>query len=429
MAEPDPAAPVRELPLMVIGVDHHRTPVEVRERLAVDAGALDGLLAALAALPGGGEAVVVSTCNRLECYLGGSPDRRQVLTLLAERQGLDTELLDRHLYHHQGRHGVRHLFRVVSGLESLVIGEYQIVHQIKTAYDQAQSAKVTGPLLNPLFQRALAVAKDVRNQTAIGKHKLSVASVAVDLAKHIHGELSQARLLVVGAGEIAELAVKYLVSAGVRRLSIVNRSPERAAALAAELTTTDFKPEVLPWSALGEALAAHDIVVSSTAAPHAVILASDVRSARKRRRSPLMLIDLAVPRDVEPAVAGLDDVYLYNIDHLDAVVASNRQLRVEEVDAAAALVDTMVASYATDVRHDKAALLAQVAGYFQDVVAAEEVRLRTKLGLADSADLRYGLERVGNKLQHQVLKYLREHAGDPQAERAVRAMLGLMADG
>ena len=414
-----------DLPLVILGVDHHRTPVAVRERLAVPETSLRGLLATLSTLPGASEAVVLSTCNRLECYLAGAPDHAQVLRALAEHQGIDAAVIEANAYWHRGGAGVRHLFRVVSGLESLVIGEYQIVHQVKQAYDAAHGGRFTSGVLNPLFQRALGVGKEVRNQTAIGKHKLSVASVAVDLAKHIHGELDRARLLIVGAGEIAELAVKYLVSAGVREMSIVNRSEDRAQALATELRNGDFRADVLPWSMLGDALTQHDIVVASTAAPHAVINVDEVKQAMRKRRQPLMLIDLAVPRDVEPAVAQIADVYLYNIDHLESVVAANHQLRVEEVDAASAVVDTLVASYATDTSHVQGALMARVAGYFNDVVAAEEVRLRGKLGLKDSAELRYGLERVGNKLQHQVMRYLREHAADPNVEKIVREMLGL----
>ena len=409
-----------DLPLAILGVDHHRTPVEIRERLAVPAEALTKMLAGLSTLPGAREAVAVSTCNRLECYLAGDPDRQQVVSMLAEFHGVDAAVLDQHVYWKCGRQCVRHLFRVVAGLESLVIGEHQIINQVKGAYELALNGRFTSSTLNPLFQRALAVAKEVRNQTAIGKHKLSVASVAVDLARHIYGELAKARLLVVGAGEIAELAMKYLVSAGVRDLSVINRSEERALALASE-----YKAEALPWSMLADALSAHDIIVTSTAAPHAVITEAEVRAAMRRRRRPLMLIDLAVPRDVEGSVGALADVYLYNIDHLEAVVAANRNLRAEEVDAADALVDSLVDGYVTGLRQDKGALLAQVARYFQDVIAAEEARLKGKLGLSDSSELRYGLERVGNKLQHQLLRVLREHPDDLEVERVVREMLGL----
>lgn len=423
MGEDGGAAP--SLPFVVFGIDHHRTPVEVREKLAVPTEGISKLLALLSTTPGANEAVVLSTCNRLECYLAGTPDRQQVLNRLAEHQGVDASMLEAHAFWHPGMAGVRHLFRVVSGLESLVLGEYQIVHQVKTSYDLAHQGRFTGAVLNPLFQRALGVAKEVRNNTGIGKYKLSVASVAVDLAKHIHGEVDRARLLVVGAGEIAELAVRYLLTAGVRELTIINRNEERAHALAEEFRSADFVPQVLPWSMLGDALTQHDIVLTSTAAPHAVITTAEVKQAMRRRRQPLMFMDLAVPRDVEPSVGELSDVYLYNIDHLEAVVSSNKQLRTDEVDAANALVDSLVTSYATDVRHDRGALMAQVAGYFTDVIAAEEARLAGKLAIKENPELRYGLERIGNKLQHQLLRYLREHANDPNAEKIIREILGL----
>ncbi len=413
------------LPFVILGVDHHRTPLELREKLAVPAENMAKLLAILASTPGASEAVVLSTCNRLECYLAGTPDRQQVLSRLAEHQGVDATTLEAHAFWHAGIHGVRHLFRVISGLESLVLGEYQIVHQVKTSYDVAHQGRFTGAVLNPLFQRALSVAKDVRNNTAIGKHKLSVASVAVDLAKQIYGDVESARLLVVGAGEIAELAVRYLLSAGVRQLTIVNRNEDRAHGLAEEFRSVDFVPQVVPWATLGEALTQHDIVVTSTAAPHAVITTAMVKQAMRRRRQPLMFMDLAVPRDVEPSVGELGEVYLYNIDHLESVVSTNRQLRTDEVDVASALVDSLVTTYTTDARHDRGALMAQVAGYFTDIIAAEETRLAGKLGLKDNPELRYGLERIGNKLQHQLLRYLRENANDPAAEKNIREILGL----
>jgi len=409
-----------EPPLAVLGLDHHKSPVQVRERLAIAVDALPELLAALAGLPGVDEVVAISTCNRVELYLAGAPEREAVIALLGERRGIAPSELGEHCYWRKGGDCVRQLFRVIASLESLVIGEYQIVHQVKTAYEQARAAGRTGPLLNPLFQRALGVAKEVRSGTAIGRHKLSVASVAVDLARHIHGELDRARLLLIGAGEIAELAVTHLLSAGVREFGVINRSHERAVALASEREAT-----VWQWGDLRAALSAHDIVIASTAAAHVVVTAADVRAAMRGRRAPLMLIDLAVPRDVDDHVAKLEDVYLYNIDHLESVVSHNRALRVDEVEAAAALVETQARDFLAMPGEGRAALLSRVSTYFVDVVAAEEARLAGKLAVKDRDQLRYGLERVGNKLQHQLLRWLREHPDDPEAERMVRELLGL----
>jgi glutamyl-tRNA reductase len=409
--------------ISVLGVDHHRTPIALRERLALIAGATGELVSALTALPGCSEVVVLSTCNRLECFCAGTCTREDVAACVARCQDLEATILAEHAFWHQDTDCIRHLFRVASGLESLVLGEYQIVHQVKSAYDAAHLAGTTGPFLNPLFQRSLAAAKEVRNRTAIGKHKLSVASVAVDLAKQVHGDLARARLLVVGAGEIAELAVKYLVAAGVGAITLVNRSEDRAQALADQVA--DFKPSVLPWSRLAEAIAGHDIVVSSTSAPHAVVTVADVRQAMRHRDEPLVMLDLALPRDIEPAVGDLDDVFLYNLDHLDAVVAANRQVRREDLDAADAIITEQVLSYLAEVRQDRAELMGRIANYFRDVVDAEETRLKGRLPLENSGEVRYALERVGNKLQHRILAWLRTHHDDPQAERLIRDLLGL----
>ena len=422
MVDPAPLHLAGGPDLTVLGLDHHRTPVAVRERLAFASERLPQVIGTLRSRLATNEAVVLSTCNRLECYLGGRYEPRHPASVLAELGGLDVETVMAHAYVRQGTAGVRHLFRVASGLESLVLGEEQIVAQVKGAYEVAHAAGWTGGLLNPLFQRALAVAKDVRTNTALSRHKLSIASVAVDLARQIHGDLSKARLLVLGAGEMAELAVRYLVDHGVTRIGICNRSEERALALAASVQAA-----VHPWPDLARTLAAYDIVVCSTGAPHAVVGVEDVRSSLQRRRSPLVFIDLAVPRDVDPGVAELDDVYLYNIDHLEQVVGANRQLRVDEVQSAESRVDAQVRDYVALANVDSARLLADVAGYFQGVVQAESERLADKLGLQGSAreEARYGVERATAKLTHRIHAYLRANPGDPEAERVVRAILGL----
>jgi glutamyl-tRNA reductase len=408
------------------GIDHHRTPVEIRERLAVRDEEAQALAREFAQLPGVAEAVVLSTCNRLECYLSGDVTDAVITGAIAQSRSIAPQLLQAHRYFHQGRGCVRHLFRVVSGLESLILGEDQIVHQVKDAYEAAHRAHLVGANLHPLFQRALGVGKEVRTETALGRHKLSVASVAVDLARHVHGDLSNARLLVIGAGEIAELTMRYLQEQGVRRISVVNRSHERALALAAPYQAT-----VYPWEHLVEALCEHDTIISSTSASHVVVTESDIRLARRRHRGPLLVIDLAVPRDIDPQVGSLADVFLYNIDHLESVVAANRELRTEEIMAAAAVVDANVSAYCTAANPQQHQLARQVASYFRDVVAAEEARLAGKLELATDprrAELRYGLERVANKLQHQVLAWIRAHPGEPGAEALIRELLALPGD-
>lgn len=411
-----PSAP----PVLSWGVDHHRTPVELRERLAVAATDPLTLAMQLRQLPGASECVVVSTCNRLEIYLSGTVDRARVEAALAERAGVATSALAGQAFSHQGAAAARHLFRVVAGLESMVLGEAEVAGQVRRSYDGARTAGLAGGILNPLFQRALACGKDVRTSTGLGDHKLSVASQAVDLAKQVHGDLASARLLLVGAGETAELAARYLMTAGVRSITVINRSLERAQELAGRIDGT-----ALGWDSLPAALAAHDVVVSSTAAPHPVITTAMVRSAVVARRAPLVLIDLAVPRDVEAEAGTLDDVFVFNVDHLERVIAQHLGQRQQEVSAAEALVDSAVEAWRRAANADHADLLARIASHFREVVAAEEARLAAKLPGADREQLRYGLERVGNKLLHPVLAWLREHGEDEQARRMLEELFGL----
>lgn len=422
MAESAPCVPAPAVAM--IGLDHHRCPVGLRESLARAAADPAALAAALLALPGCSEAVVLATCNRCELYLGGAPDLASVAALLADRAGLEEAVLVERAYRRTGIPAAQHLFRVAAGLESLVLGEAEIAGQVRRAYEEARTAGRAGTILHPLFQRALAVGKEVRSDTALGRHRRSVASVAVDLAAQVHGDLAGCAALVVGAGETAELVVTHLKAAGVARLTVCNRSPERAAALAAAHGAAS-----VPWESLAAVLAEADIVVASTAAPHPVIGAAMVRAAVQKRATPMVLIDLAVPRDVDPQAAGIDDAYLYNLDHLERVVAANLALRREEVAAAEALVAAAVQAWLAEHRPGRGAFMARVAGHLRGVVAAEEARLAGRLGEGVPRDeLRYGLERVGNKLLHPVLAWLRAHPEDPEAERRVAEMLG-MEDG
>lgn len=409
--------------LHCVGIDHHQTPLAIRERLAVADIAMPVLLSDLNELPGVNAAVVLSTCNRVEIYWHGN--EAQVLELLAEFQGVAVAELQQHVFRHMDDAVVRHLFRVISSIESLVIGEYQIVHQVKNAYEQARREGHTNGLVDRLFQQALGIAKTVRNQTGIGHHKVSVASVGVDLARQIHGNLKKTPLLVVGAGEIAELALIHLVEAGVNRVTLINRTHERALDLAADQRLAQIETKVLRWADLGEAMRTHDIVLTSTSATRPVITAGDVKAQLRGRRTPLMFIDLAVPRDVETAVGDLGDVYRYDLDHLDRVVAENRAIRADEVTDVEALIETAVKAHDDGQRLNDSGIVSEIARYFDSVVQTEHERLRHKIGQLDEDELHYGLKRVGNKLQHRMLAYLREHQGDTDAEALIRTILDL----
>lgn len=412
--------------LLLLGVDHHRTPIGLRERLAVAADALPLLLRELTALPGAAGAVVLSTCNRSECLVAGTAlDAEVVLSLVAQRQGLPLAELRPQAYVHRGAAAVRHLFRVAASLESMVVGEYQILHQVKHAYQAAQQAGTAGGMVHRLCQRALALGKQVRSETGLGRHKLSVASIAVDLAKRIHGELTGVHLLLTGAGEMAELALRHFLEQGVRRVTLVNRNRTRAEELAARLLHEGGgEVQVADWSRLAQSLGAHDIVLSSTAAPHPVIRAEEVRRAMQGRRRPLMLLDLAVPRDVEVAAGAVDDAYLYNVDDLEAVAADNRQLRADEVEAASALIEAGLATFLREEDQAAAAMRQRILAWCESVAAQEAERLAQKPAGASADEIRYAMQRLAGKFQHRLLNYLSAHAGEPAALDALGDIIG-----
>lgn len=315
--------------LVLIGFSHKNAPVGLRERLALlPAGKLYESLRAAGVL----EAVVLSTCNRFELYISsdGLGD--------AELEALGLSLLEQLLgtvrpskaYVHAGSKAVEHLFDVASGLDSLVVGETEILGQVKTAYESAKACGMTGKYYNVLFQRALYTGKKVRTETAIAVGQTSVASVAVQLAQSIFGGLQGSQVLILGAGAMAELSARHLLAKKVSRLVISNRTRERAEALAAGL-----KAEPLVWEKFPEILSQVDIVISSTGSPEPVLTKAMVAPTLKARcgRS-LFIIDIAMPRDVEEAVHGLEHVYLYRLQDLEAIVAKNLEERGHEVERA-----------------------------------------------------------------------------------------------
>ena len=322
--------------VVVVGVNHKTAPVALRERLAFTDQALAEPLAHLRH-PAIAELVVLSTCNRVEFYLQTSDPEAGVagcVDFLATYHNLPAAQFVSHLYQLHEAEAVRHLFRVASSLDSMVLGEPQILGQVKAAYLAARAAGRTGTVLTQLFERTLNVAKSVRNETGIGDHAISVSYAAVELAKKIFERLQERTVMVLGAGETSELAVRHLLRQGVTRVWVSNRTAARAEKLAQEL-----QAKAIPWEAFPEYLIHTDIVLSSTSAPQPIIhttLVQEVMRARKNR--PMFFIDIAVPRDVDPAVNGLDNVFLYDIDDLEHVVEANRRERQQEALAAEDLV-------------------------------------------------------------------------------------------
>jgi len=326
------------MPLAVVGLSHHTAPVAIRERLAFGPSEASRALLALREEGGIREAVLLSTCNRTEVYLFPFRDEVAIGTVEAILQRKATSLgggdLRSHLFQQWGEGVVRHLFEVSAGLDSMVIGEAEIQGQVREAYERAAALPVdppmTGPVLNRLFQTALAVGGRVRAETPIGEGTASVASVAVELSRKIFGALKGKRVLILGAGETSEAIVGALSREGVEGIIVANRTYDRAVALAQQV-----RGHAVSFDRLAEVLSSADIVLSSTAAPHHLLTREVFRAAfPSGRRRPLLIIDIAIPRDVEPAVGDESEVFLYNVDDLRQIVEEHVELRREAVPAA-----------------------------------------------------------------------------------------------
>jgi glutamyl-tRNA reductase len=332
------------MPLFVAGLSHKNAPVALRELLAVEEDKLRELLHDLQSSDVLREVVVLSTCNRVEVYgVAEAPGEARALAFrsLCRHRGVDLATVEPLLYTHVDADAVRHAFRVSASLDSMMIGEPQILGQVKEAFALAQACEAVGPHLHPLFSHAFSVAKRVRTETEIARHAVSVSFAAVELAKKIFDGLGGRAVLLVGAGKMSELAARHLVEQGAFPIYVANRTWARAQDLARSLSGT-----AVPWDELPTALAAVDIVVTSTGAPDPVITRAAVtRVMHGRRGRPLFFIDIAVPRDVEAGVDGLDDVYRYDVDDLKQVVDANLRERAREAQRAETLVEREVGKF------------------------------------------------------------------------------------
>lgn len=321
---------------VVVGLNHQTSPVGLRERLFIPEPQLPEALQELVSFKGISEGLILSTCNRVEIYASAASERegvRNIKHFLSGRHQVDLGLLEPHLYNYTDYNAVRHVFRVASSLDSMVVGEAQITGQVKTAYQAAATSKTLGIFLNRFMDRALHVAKKVRSETAVSEKSVSIGSAAVDLARKIFGDLSQKKVVLVGAGEMGELVVSCLKSEGVSELRILNRSLERARHLAQQIGAV---PDSL--DSLEDALTWADVCIF--AAEGFLMDGARAKALSSRRRmAPLFLIDLGVPRNVEPAVNHAPNVYLYNIDDLKEVVTSNQAARNGEAKKAEEIVD------------------------------------------------------------------------------------------
>ncbi len=408
----------------ILGINHRTAPVALREKVAFGEERLLAALRTLRQETGVAEVVILSTCNRTEVYWAGSASGAELSQWLERHHGHNLDLAAS-LYVHQEQRAVEHAFSVASGLDSMVLGEAQILGQLKDAYRAAQEAGSTGPTLNKLFQAAFSTAKRVRTETRIGENAVSIASAIVSLARRVYSDLSEHTALMVGAGEMNALAARHFMSAGVRRMVIANRTVARAETLAAEL-----KAHATGLNDLDRELAQADIVISCTASLVPLITKGAVEGAiRARRRRPIFMVDLAVPRDIEPAVADLEDVYLFSIDDLQQLIDENRQQRAAAAGGARRLIDEEVARFLSESRaHDAGpairALRQQADAIRQQTV--EQARRLLAAGKSTEEVIDYLANTLTSRLLHtptQALRQAGETADSALAEALTRALI------
>lgn len=329
--------------IVLLGVNHNTAPVEVRERLSLNEGDTPALRL-FAELPSCAEVVFLSTCNRVEVLVSTNrldEVKESIKELWLDRGKMDSNTLQGALYEYEGMSAIRHLFRVASSLDSMVVGEPQILGQLKDAYRMASEAKTAGMVLNRLLHKAFSVAKRVRTETRIASHAVSISYAAVELAKKIFGDLAGKNGMLIGAGEMAELAAQHLIASGADKLVVANRTLSRAVELSRSLGGSAISLEEV-----GDALVDADIVISSTGAPGIILRKDQVkRIMRPRRHRLLFFIDIAVPRDIDPKVNEIDNVYLYDIDDLKGVIEFNKAEREKEASKADRMVDAEVIKF------------------------------------------------------------------------------------
>jgi len=400
--------------LWVLGLNHQTAPVSMRERVAFAADRLPAALASLRALPQVSEAALLSTCNRTELYAIADDTEALGTWLTDQAHGLDA-----YLYQHSDANAVRHLFRVATGLDSMVLGEPQILGQVKQAWVAARAHGALGNRLDRLFQQAFAVAKRARTDTRVGANPVSMASAAVRLAQNSFARLDESSVLLIGAGETIELAARHLSEGRVRRLLIANRTLAHAQELA-----TRHGGYALPLAELDRHLAEADVVFSATASREPVLGQAQVEAAlARRKRKPMLLFDLAVPRDIEPGVAALSDAYLYTVDDLERAVEDNRRGRRAAAEEAEVIIDLQVARFIENLHAStRQEPLKRLRAHGE--AARSETLARARQQLAQGRDpaqvLDFLANTLTNRLLHPPTAALREAAlsGDAELARA-----------
>ena len=416
--------------IVVVGLNHETAPVAVREALAFPKDHLDEALARLRAEAGLGEAMILSTCNRVEVYArtaGASSPADAIAEFIARFHDKAAGEVEPHLYRLEGEAAVRHAFRVAASLDSMVLGEPQILGQVKEAYESAEKAGSLGAVLNALRNRSIAAAKRARTETAIGRNAVSVSHVAVELARKIFGELRDRSVLLVGAGKMSQVAARQMVQSGARASVLGGRTFEKAEQLAAALGG-----RAAPFEDLRKELARADIVISGTGAPGVVIRREDVDAAQAQRRGrPLFIIDIAVPRDVAEDVAKVGNVFLYDLDDLHKVAEANLRERKKEAAAAEGILDREVADFLEWRRSlEVVPLLVELRKRADDIRRAELEKARRRLGELtpeQESAIEAATSAIVNKLLHAPTVQLKQMAGNGQPEHVgfIRKLFGL----
>ncbi len=400
--------------LSVLGLSHKTAPVEIREKFAISDRALAEALRGLVQRYGVDEAVVLSTCNRVEIYTVqrqvASGTRGDVCDFFGELSGLERGLYNDYLYRFVGDQAVRHVFRVASSVDSMIVGEPQILGQVKEAFHKAMDCGTTGLIFNTLFSRALAVGKKVRTETSIGRSAVSVPYAAVELARKIFGTLGGKNAVVVGSGDMSETTAKHLKHAGVENLFVVNRTHERAVAMASQLggIPVEFNSEL-------EFLVRSDIMISSTSSPHFLIRKSALESIMQKRRNRLLfLIDIAVPRDIDPEVNAIENVYLYNIDDLEHIVEKNVQERRSELERVELIIDGEVTKFLHWIAsRDIVPTVRAFRAYLDDIRRLEiERSVKNSHGFTHEQllQIEYFSRALINKISHLPTAKMKQHA-------------------
>jgi glutamyl-tRNA reductase len=411
--------------LLLTGVSHKTAPVEIRECLAFPEPMLSGALKRLKSYEGVAEAMILSTCNRVEITVTADDrlDPNSIVdAFLAETHAISPDRLGPHLYRHEGKAAIHHLFRVASSLDSMVLGEPQILGQLKAAYAAAKGEGVLYGWLEGLVSRSFSVAKRVRSETGIGQMAVSVSYAAVELARKIFGSLSNRTIMIAGAGKMSELAARHLRRSGASHVFVTNRTHERAAEMAKL-----FQGTPVEYSRFVSMLPEVDILIASSGAPHYILHKDEMhRVIAARRNKPMFLIDIAVPRNIEPSVNDLDNVFLYDIDDLQEVVNANLRERMKEADRAEELVAHEV---------DRMMARLNVQSVTPTIVSLQEELERIRTGEIERMRHKYGpltkqqeeawealTRAIINKIAHGPISELRNHAGRPEGEPVIDAI-------